>query len=90
MRIPSSGDRESKNGPDPCSFFLDLTESRPRPALIKKWLCSIPFHGYEIFGCGTNEGGDMDLSPHAAPALSDDDADTCPGVIASGELQRRG
>jgi len=38
----------------------------------------------------TNEGGDMSLSPHATPAMSDDDADTCPGVIASGELQRRG
>jgi len=31
------------------------------------------FHGYEIQDAGTKEGGEMSLSPHAAPALSDDD-----------------
>jgi hypothetical protein len=31
------------------------------------------FQGYEIHDAGTNEEGDMSLSPHTAPALSDDD-----------------
>jgi len=30
------------------------------------------FNGYEIQDAGTNEGGDMSLSPHAALALSVD------------------
>ncbi len=44
----------------------------------------------KFLDAGTNEGGDMDLSPHAAPALSDDDADTCSGVIASGSYSGGG
>jgi len=42
------------------------------------------FHGYEIQDAGTKEGGDMSLSPHAAPALSDDD------VAPVRELSQRG
>jgi hypothetical protein len=42
------------------------------------------FHGYEIQDAGTKEGGDISLSPHTAPALSDDD------VAPVRELSHRG
>jgi hypothetical protein len=42
------------------------------------------FHGYEIQDVGTNEGGDMSLSPHTAPALSDDDGAPVRGLSHRG------
>jgi hypothetical protein len=45
--------------------------------LIRRWYFGsgeIFFYGYEIQDAGTNKGGDMSLSLHAAPVLSDDDA----------------